>query len=277
MSTSVLSTSVPQVARVLLVAHPSRQAELGGWLRVPAEGVAGEGVGYELHLATPEAVPFERSWDHSWDVVVLDGESVSDDQTRRGLLRRLGQRPREASILFVCSRLPGERELEDAAMWADDFIYSGWAQAERVRSRVQVVALAPWRRAAALRRRAEAAGDARLRVLPAPVPKPTDVQMTTTQARLASDAFNEGRRVAVLDLRERVNRACRGLLDEVLGGLDCPEAAKSIEAQYRGDISPVVAARFGGATAAVEAVWGTLRQLVREELAEIERTQVGGS
>jgi len=96
----------------------------------------------------------------------------------------------------------------------------------------------------------------------------------TTQARLVSDAFNEGRRVAVLDLR--VNRACRGLLDEVLGGLDYPEAARSIETQYKGAASPAVAARFGGASAAVEAMWGTLRQLVREELDEIERVQAGG-
>jgi len=247
--------------------------------------VEGEGAQYKLHLATAEAVPF----DDAWDVVVLDGESLFDDEQRLELMRRLHEQLRGgASILFVCSRLPREQELTDAKAWADDFIYSGWAEAERVQKRVQLVALAPWRRSVALRRHAEEAGDTRLRVLPGGAsPAKSAAQagrqdlaparMTTTQARLAADAFHEGRRIALVDIQRRVDRACKGLLEEVLGGLDCVEAAQSIKATYKDAASPVVAARFGGASAAVEAVWGTLRQLVREELVQVEQAQVGGS
>lgn len=125
----------PVVARVLLVAHPARQPALAECLHV-----VGEAVTYALHLAEPASAPL----DQPWDVIVIDGESVASEPERIRVLR-LARTPSRASVLYVCSRLPHARELEHAAL-ADDYVYSGWAQADRVRRRVQVVALAPWRR-----------------------------------------------------------------------------------------------------------------------------------
>ncbi|MCA9607914.1 MAG: hypothetical protein KC619_20030 [Myxococcales bacterium] len=125
----------PVVARVLLVAHPARQETLAACLRV-----VGEAVTYELQLAEPAHAPLDRPW----DVIVIDGESVAAEPERLRVLRLARRQPR-ATVLYVCSRLPHARELEHAAL-ADDYVYSGWAESDRVRRRVQVVALAPWRR-----------------------------------------------------------------------------------------------------------------------------------
>ena len=134
--------SLPVVARVLLVAHSTRQMALAACLRV-----VGEAVTYELQVAEPARAPLDRSW----DVIVVDGESVADEPERLRVLR-LARRQPKASVLYVCSRLPHARELEHAAL-ADDSVYSGWAEADRVRRRVQVVALAPWRRVVETRAR----------------------------------------------------------------------------------------------------------------------------
>ncbi|HJL14538.1 MAG TPA: hypothetical protein RMH99_02710 [Sandaracinaceae bacterium LLY-WYZ-13_1] len=151
---------LPTVARILLVAHASRQRELSACLHVRDEDVA-----YTLRHASLDDVPLAVD---AWDVIVVDGASFLDDGARLRLLRQLGRRPRRATILYVCSRLPLETELAYAGFWCDDLVYPGWAQPERIRRRVQVVALAPWRRAAAARRLAEQRGDRRLRALTVP-------------------------------------------------------------------------------------------------------------
>ncbi len=251
--------TAPVVARVLLVAHPARQEELASWLRVEETDEAR----YELRVCTPETLAAEPAC----DVIVIDGESLPREPSRFALtlVHQAGHRPRDASVVYVCSRLPSEQELDLARTWADDYVYAGWAQADRVRRRVQLVALAPWRRSRALRRYAETLGNARLRVLPS-TPEPA--------TETASDAAGQARRAAVNDLSGRLDRLCQSLLEEVESGRRCPEAIESIETAYRGARSPVVAARFDGASAAVEAVWGTLRQLLREELAAIDEGAV---
>jgi len=87
--------------------------------------------------------PLEVHGPAGWDVIVVDGESFPDERERLALLRRLDTpRPRVSSVVFVCSRLPLERELEQAAVFCDDWILPGWAYPERVRRRVQVIARA---------------------------------------------------------------------------------------------------------------------------------------
>ena len=133
--TRAVAAERPVVARVLLVAHAARQPALAAHLYV-----SGEAAAYALHFAEPASARLAEPW----DVIVVDGESVADEPERLRVLRLARRQPR-ASVLYVCSRLPHAHELEHAAL-ADDYVLSGWAQADRVRRRVQLVALAPWRR-----------------------------------------------------------------------------------------------------------------------------------
>lgn len=287
------------VSQVLLVAHPSRQLELAGWLR--ADRRADE-ASYGLHPVSPDDVPVVLL---AWDVVVIDGESFMTSTARERLLRRIAEEPQGASILYVCGRLPLEDELAQARAWADDFIYPGWAQPERVRRRVEVVALAPWRRAAALRREAEERGDARLAVLPsssstaaaphrAPLRAGSQSRLdrsrpfvlleralrcdsgSGTSAEAVAEAFHEGRRVGVASVRESAERICAGVLEELEEGRATlpPEAARDIEETFGQEPSPLVAARFGGARAAVEALRSELLRLLGTELDAIGRHDV---
>lgn len=279
----------PSVAQVLLVAHPSRQRALEPALRVEREEVD-----YALHLAAPDDVPPEPPA----DVIVIDGESFLDDRSRLCLLRRVGQRPRRATVLYVCSRLPLESELDYAGVWADDFIYPGWAHAERVRRRVQVVALAPWRRSAALRDLAERLGDRRLRVLEggAPGAPPArldgaapfvlleDAHRSGATPDMIVQAFHEGRRSGALAVRETAERVCEELLEELadMRATLTPEWIEDIEEAVRQAAardavgSPVVAARLRGADDAITALRCQLGRRVDAELEAIERRQVRG-
>ncbi len=274
------------VAQVLLVAHRCRRRELARCLYVEGEEVC-----YALDWAAPEEAPRAVGW----DVIVVDGESFPDDRARLRLLRRVGERPRAAAVLYVCSRLPTETEIAHAGLLADDFVYPGWAHLERVRRRVQLVALTPWRRAMALRRRAEQLGDRRLAVLPArteasPALEVRDLRRRWsdrvrptvllehahpggTTPRTIVEAFQEGRRTGVAAVRDAAERLCDRLLVELAqarAGLS-DDTIEDIESAFVEDRSPVVAARFGGASAMVEVVRAELRGLACDQLDAIER------
>ena len=125
---------------MLLVAHPSRRRQLTPWLTVE-----GEPVGYSLeHYSLEDEVSDVAAGASEWDVIVVDGESFPDERGRLALLRRLDERPRVSAVVYVCSRLPLDREIEHASRYCDDWILPGWAHPERVRRRIQVIALAPW-------------------------------------------------------------------------------------------------------------------------------------
>lgn len=143
------------VASVLLVAVPDRARQLAPWLRA-----IGEPVHYALAVVEPDRLTPEPAC----DVIVIDGESVADDLVREELLRRACD-PFLTS-LYVCKRMPSEEEVQLALTWPSDFIEQGWEFKDRLRRRVQSLALAPWRRATAARLLAERLGDRRLRVLP---------------------------------------------------------------------------------------------------------------
>jgi hypothetical protein len=240
----------------------------------------------------------------SWDVIVVDGESIESDAQRADVLRRIREYPHcFATTLYVCNRLPSRLEAEQALAGADDVVCQGWELGDRVRRRVQSVALAPWRRAAALRLEAERLGDQRLRVVrPAPDAgrAPTvgggPEQSTGTIRRLdralpfvlldhasrlgdaarelVVDAFYEGRRVGVAAVHESAEQLCLRLVDELAQGRPAlrPEDVEDIEATFRAEPgSPIVAARFGGAEAGITAVREELRFLANAALAAIDR------
>ncbi|MBX3275959.1 MAG: hypothetical protein KF729_37250 [Sandaracinaceae bacterium] len=73
-----------------------------------------------------------------------------------------------------------------------------------------------------------------------------------------------------------VDRVCNRALDELDEARACPEAARSIEEAHQDARSPVVAARFAGATAAVHALWAMVRDLVADERAALERARPTG-
>lgn len=287
-------TGRPSVARVLLVAHPSRQRQLAPWLEVE-----GEPVSYAVERLTP----LEVHGPAGWDVIVVDGESFPDERERLALLRRLDRpRPRVSSVVFVCSRLPLERELEQAAVFCDDWILPGWAYPERVRRRVQVIALAPWRRQIALRHRAEQLGDERLRVL-----RHRDVEAVGRDSgvrradhargfvllerayrlgatpQMVADAFHEGRRAAVASIAEGADAIFATLREELARTrFTLPaEAIEDIEASARsraardGTRSAVLAARVQGAEGALDGAHGRLAKLLGVELEAIERREAG--
>lgn len=148
------------VAWVALIAHQCRQQELAPLLKVQ-----GEPVDYGLELIEPANTPAKVGC----DVIVIDGGSFVDADERGRVLRRVGQsRLDGVSTIYVSSRLPCEREIEEAWFWVDDLIEPGWRFGERLRRRVQTLALAPWRHSRRVRLRAERAGALRLCVFPRP-------------------------------------------------------------------------------------------------------------
>ncbi len=255
------------VAEVLLVAQPSRQRELAPCLRVEAE---------DVRYAVRVAAPAEVGADPGADVVLIDGESFIEDRSRLGFLRRVGARPRRATILYVCSRVPLESELDYAGAWADDFVYPGWAHAERVRRRVQVVALAPWRRASALRERAERLGERRLRlVLGTGEGARPAADRDAGSGGLAQRAFEAGHRSGATAVARAVDRRCEQLLAELRAarGALSPDLVREIDAAIRESAaaaSPVVAARARGAHDAIAALRGHLSGILRDELGELD-------
>ncbi|HJL20077.1 MAG TPA: hypothetical protein RMH99_30710 [Sandaracinaceae bacterium LLY-WYZ-13_1] len=222
---------LPTVAQVLLVAHPSRQRELEPYLHVRDEDVA-----YDLCSVALDEVPTELA---VWDVVVVDGASFLDDSARLRVLRDLGRRPRLTSVLYVCSRLPLETELAYAGFWCDDLIYPGWAHPERVRRRVQVVALAPWRRAAAARRRAEQLGDERLRVLSGPRRAPIEMRDDSLEPPLRGRVTPEFLEEAVEVMRRGkvAQQACERLRGDVTRAREAVEAVSADLRRLIGEIA----------------------------------------
>lgn len=281
----------PTVASVLLLAVESRAQRLLPWLRV-----IGEPVRYALDAMAPEELPAESS---RWDVIVIDGESTADDALRLRVLQRTARGPhRLCTTLYVCNRLASDTELEHAGTWADDVVLSGWQLGERVRRRVQAIALAPWRRATALRLEAQRRGDERLRIVQPAADESSQAPPVEREGRrrrldraqpfvlldraariggatheLVSAAFHEGRRVGVASVQESAARICASLVDELsVGRRSLSEADIAVmEADYaRRDVSPVVAARFDGAEAVLVAIRAELANLARAELAAIE-------
>ncbi len=136
--------SAPLVASVLLVAAEPRQGLIAPWLCV-----VGQPVAYGLDVRAPEEVARLR---RSWDVIVIDGESIPADDERANLLRRTSRHPHTfATVLFLFSRSPSDVEVRQAMAWADDVIRRGEELEDRLHRRVQAIALAPWRRASGLR------------------------------------------------------------------------------------------------------------------------------
>lgn len=268
-------------AQVLLVAHASRWAELVSLL------AALEQEGVRFHQVLPEEVPVVT---HAWEVVVIDGESLVDARQRRALLRALAREPRSATVLFVCGRRPSQGEIEDATALADDHIRAGW-EAKQLCRRVRALALAPLRRARAARQAVEQLGAARLRVLPGgrdaeAGPGPASASSRSSARRLAprplaspelvEEVFRQGRRVEAAHIRAEAERICEGVLREVAEAEAnvSTETLADIEDTFRGLESPVAAARFGGARAAVLALRAELSRYLRDEQASIERHQV---
>lgn len=281
--------SAREVARVLLVAHPSRRRQLTPWLIVE-----GEPVGYSLEHEVPDVAATASEW----DVIVVDGESFPDERGRLALLRRLDERPRVSAVVYVCSRLPLDREIEHASRYCDDWILPGWAHPERVRRRIQVIALAPWRRQLAVRLRAERMGEARLQVVGGTgeaLPRSGRAghargfvllerayQAGATPAMVA-DAYHEGRRAAVASIAEGADSIFAALREELARTrFTLPaEAIEDIEASARsraardGTRSAVLAARVQGAEGALDGAHGQLVRMLGVELEAIERREAG--
>lgn len=286
----------PSVARVLLVALEARAAELAPSLRV-----IGEPARYELECVAPSRA--HPSPDPTWSVLVLDGPSIAEDD-REPLLRRMSGQP-FSTLLYIPNRLPSESEVQQAFAWTNGTIEQGWNFGDRLRRHVQNIALAPWRRAMALRAEAERLGDRRLRVVrfadvdaseerSEPGSEPTarvrrlDRAMPFVLAEqawklgapvpsLVASAFHEGRRVGVASARESAESLSDMLLHELSRSLDAvpPDLVCEIEAPYRAASgSPILAARYGGAAWAIGVMRDELRRLMRAELAAIERHEV---
>ena len=282
------------VASVLLVAVPDRARMLAPWLRA-----VGEMARFGLEVRAPDQL--EPEPERTCDVVVLDGESVADDEAREELMRWACD-PLLTS-LYIFKRMPSEEEVELALTWPSDFIQQGWRFGDRLRRRVQFVALAPWRQSMALRLEAERLGDRRLRVLPRPAERDPEPPSAWTEpetgprlrrvdlgpsqalataastmgpgaAALVAEAFDEGRRVGVRRSREQAEDVCERFLDALDEKVDAltPELVAEMEASVRAVTdSPIVAARFGGASFAAVALRDEFRRIVREELRALER------
>jgi hypothetical protein len=157
--------SALHVARVLLVAVPPRSRELAPMMRA-----TGELVSYAIDPMHPRAAFVNARaggvLSCKWPVVVVDGESIAGEDELEELLIML-RRSTEyvANVLYIANRLPSNGEAELAFAWADDVIERGRRFGDRLRRRVQTLALAPWRCSMALRLEAERMGDRRLRVL----------------------------------------------------------------------------------------------------------------
>lgn len=286
----------PSVARVLLVAVEARALELAPSLRV-----VGAPVRYDLDRAEPALA--RPCAEPTWSVVVIDGASIAADDEREQLLQRMSGQPFGA-LLYIVNRLPGDAEVQQAFAWADDAIEQGWGFEDRLRRRVQSVALAPWRRSMAARAEAERLGDRRVRVVrfsdPSAGEGRSGASSGSPAARrleralpfvlaekawklggaapaLVGAAFHEGRRVGVASARENAETLCDQLLRELDRSLESapPELVRELEAPFRAASgSPILAARFGGAAWAVTVIRDELRRLTRTELAAIERHEV---
>lgn len=149
----------PSVARVLLIATPARQRELAPWLRV-----VGHPVRYDLDLVTPLMAEPRR--EPTWNVIVIDGDSIPTETERESLLRRMTFQS-WATTLYVAQHaaLDPDAERDLAFAWASDTIWQGWQLGDRLRRRVQEIALAPWLRSMACREEAERLGNRRLRLI----------------------------------------------------------------------------------------------------------------
>ncbi len=268
--------SAPSVARVLLIAHPARERELAPWL-----GARGAPVGYALEKVTPEDAV--RALEGVWDVIVVDGESLCDDDDREALLRAVRVRPEHfATLLYVCTRLPSEDEIEAAFLWADDQLSAGWRFGQRLQRRVTSLALAPWRSTLALRQWAERLGDRRLRLVggaakerarPAPgqsaeraLPEGIGERTSALGERvpsLVSEAFVQGRRAGVLEAGAHVEAFCARWLDEIeqtARGLPA-EVVRALEGREPG--AAVADAQVSGARWAICAVRAEMKRHVR--------------
>ncbi|HJL15505.1 MAG TPA: hypothetical protein RMH99_07620 [Sandaracinaceae bacterium LLY-WYZ-13_1] len=212
--------SPPAVGSVLLVASEMRRDELE-----PALRVVGAPVTYEVEVLDPaRAAGTLRSSEGTWDVVIVDGVSTASDEEREALLRaaRLNH---YAAILYVASRLPTEEETQQAFAWADDTVAAGWCFEERLRRRVQSIALAPWRRVETVRAARAQLGGRRLRLvraepedagLPAVVgPQAETVEAGEGALDLVVAALREARGVGVASMRRRVGWVCAGVLEEL--------------------------------------------------------------
>lgn len=290
-------SELPNVANVLLVATPERARELAPWLRV-----VGQPVRYALEVVAPcSANPRP---DPAWGVIVVDGDSIATDAEREETLRRMtGQL--FATMLYIAQHDASDPGIErdQAFVWASDLIWQGWEFGDRLRRRVQEIALAPWLRSMALRAEAERLGDRRLRVVrPVRTWEERDEQPTGrvrrldravpfviaekaaklggAAHRLVASAFHEGRRVGVVSVRESADAFCALLLDELRRAYDdmTPEMMRELEASFYAETShrvgggsPLIAARFGGASYAAGLIRTELQRLVREEIAAIDR------
>lgn len=265
--------SFPSVASVLLVAVEARHRELAPWLRV-----VGEPVRYRLELIEPESVPSRGPW----NVIVVDGDSIPSDDTRDETLRMMSQESL-AAVLYIANRLPSKIELAQAFAWASDTIEYGWDFGDRLRRRVQSIALAPWRASTALRMEAERLGDRRLRVVspvaferetildleaPRPRVRRADPSLPFALAQeacslggrapqLVARSFHEGRRVGVASVKEDIDLICESFMDDLYAAVAAlPER---------------VGERLVAAAEAVSSVRHRLGQVARDELAAIER------
>lgn len=266
----------PKVAAVLLVAVASRRRLLASSLRV-----VGEPVAYELDPIEPQhledALTRER---RRADVILIDGESVAEDRERERLLRTAYMHAdRLSTVLYLSTRLPSHEEAEFSLVWADDIIFPGWQFGDRLRRRIQAIALAPWRRSVALRLEAERRGDRCLRVIrprsdggepvpersPGPSPSPERWLPNSLVDRgrglgdrlssVAADAFDEGWRAAA----GAVERISQRIIDEHAAKMESltPVQVAEIEALYRAapaprPLSPVIVARYLSALTALE-------------------------
>lgn len=262
-----MSSPVPTVASVLLVAARPRQDELASALHV-----SGEPVRYDLELAEPGALPSGGYW----NVIVVDGESIPNDGVRVDLLREAAQH-RFTTVLYVASRFPSDTETAQAFAWASDVILQGWRFADRLGCRVASVAFAPWRAATALRLEAVRLGDRRLRIVrtsaavraePATARRRLDRAVPFVLAErawavggetpaLVSEAFHEGRRIGVTALKDSIDRTCEELLGEFQ--------------RLRPTLSAPETQRYDGAADGVVALRYQLSQIAQEELEAIER------
>lgn len=262
----VSGSSVPTVASVLLVAVTARQRALA-----PALRAWGEPVRYAVEFADPSDIPTSGYW----NVIVIDGESIPTDDAREKLLRAMSEHT-FATVLYVANRLPSDVETAQAFGWASDIICQGWQFAERLRRRVQSVALAPWRASTALRMEAERLGDRRLRVVrhtlsappqPAPKRRPDRALPFVIAERawslggetpiLVAEAFHEGRRAGVTSVKDSIDRICDELLHELR--------------QTKASLTDERAARYEGAGDGVLALRYQIWRIAREELEAIDR------
>ena len=90
---------------------------LAPWLRA-----VGEMARFGLEVRAPDQL--EPEPERTCDVVVLDGESVADDEAREELMRWACD-PLLTS-LYIFKRMPSEEEVELALTWPSDFIQQGW-------------------------------------------------------------------------------------------------------------------------------------------------------